>query len=124
MRSSIVLSHAGDGRAGAPAAARLLALDGLEQRAEVAGAKPLVPLALDDLEEERPRLGVVIKAGCLLEEDLQQVLPRLAAIDEDLELAQHVEALVDAAHADFLEALGERFEVAAGRGHELDAGGA
>ena len=42
------------------------------------GAEALVALALDDLEEERPRLGVVVEAGRLLEEDLQQVLPRLA----------------------------------------------
>ena len=75
----------------------LLALDGLEERAEVAGAEALVALALDDLEEERPRLGIVVQAGRLLEEDLQQVLARRVAVDEDLELAQHAEVLVERA---------------------------
>ncbi len=84
-------------RAAARPPAGLLALDRLEQRAEVAGAEALVPLALDDLEEERPRLRIVVEAGRLLEEDLQQVLVRLRAVDEDLELAQGREALVDRA---------------------------
>ena len=38
-------------------------------------AEALVALALDDLEEERARLGIVVEAGRLLQEDLQQVLP-------------------------------------------------
>ena len=54
-----------------PAAAPL---DRLEQRAEVPRAEPLIALALDDLEEERPGLAVVLAARRLLQEDLQQVL--------------------------------------------------
>ena len=37
--------------------------------------KPSIALALDDLEEERPGLRIVVEAGRLLQEDLQQVLP-------------------------------------------------
>jgi len=50
----------------------LVAFDGLEQRAEVAGSKSLIALALDDLEEEGPGFGIAVQAGGLLEEDLQQ----------------------------------------------------
>src|SRR5690606_5914298 len=38
----------------------LLALDALEQRAEVAFTEPEIALALDDFVEERPRLGVAV----------------------------------------------------------------
>ena len=77
----------------------LLALDALEQRAEVAGAEPLVALALDDLVEERAGLGSLVEAGRLLEEDLQQVRVLVIAVDQDLELAQTSEVLVDLADA-------------------------
>src|SRR5215831_19200265 len=73
----------------------LLALDRLEQRAEVAGAEPLIALALDDLEEERAGFAIVVKAGRLLQEDLQHVLPALGAVDQDAQLPQHADALVD-----------------------------
>jgi hypothetical protein len=46
------------------AALHLVALDGLEQRLEIAFAEAFVALALDDLEEDR--------AECVLGEDLQQ----------------------------------------------------
>src|SRR5262245_58155765 len=61
----------------------LIPFDRLEQRAEVARAEALIALALDDLEEERSRLAIVVKAGRLLEKDLQQVLAALAAVDQD-----------------------------------------
>src|SRR5688500_3909765 len=57
-----------------PARLHLLALDALEEGAEVAGAEAAVALALDDLVEERARGRVVIGRGRLLEEDLQHVL--------------------------------------------------
>ena len=104
--------------------ARLLPFDRLEQGTEVSGAEPLVPLALDDLEEERPGLGIVVAAGRLLEEDLQQVLVGLAAVDQDLQLAQEVDALVDGADADLAEPLRQDVVVAPRRRHELHAGGA
>ena len=75
----------------------LFPFDRLEQRAEVARAEALIALALDDLEEERPRFGIVVVAGRLLEEDLQEVLVRPRAVDQDLELSQRVDALVDLA---------------------------
>src|SRR5947207_13063387 len=71
---------------------RLLALDRLEQRLEVALAEAPRPLPLDDLEEQRRpvrhRLG----------EDLQHV-PLVVAIDEDAQLRQLLDALVDLADA-------------------------
>src|SRR4051794_3340388 len=70
------------------AAASLLALDGLEQGLEVAGAEPLGPFALDDLEEDgRP-------VGDRLGEDLQQV-PVVVAVDEDAEPLQLVPRQVE-----------------------------
>src|SRR5262252_145284 len=114
MRSSMTASHARQRRRrrrvrrrpARAARGALLALDGLEQRAEVAGPEPLVALALDDLEEERAGFGIVVQAGRLLEEDLQEVLPGLAAVDQDLELAQDLDALVDLVHAQAPQALG------------------
>ena len=78
--------HAVEHQTHAPLA--LLALDALEQRAEVAGAEAAVALALDDLVEERARARVAVEAGRLLEEDLQHVRVVVVAVDEDLELAQ------------------------------------
>ena len=70
------------------AAADLVLLDRLEQRAEVALAETLVALALDDLEEDR--------ADDVLREDLQQHALALLgiAVDEDAPLAQLLERLV------------------------------
>src|SRR5580698_1017268 len=90
MRSSIVppSSHAGwHGATGELAWPwRLLPFDRFEQRAKVTGAEPLIPLALDDLEEERPGFRIVVTPGRLLQEDLQEILVRLGAVDEDLQL--------------------------------------
>ena len=74
------------------AAAGLLALDGLEQRLEVAGAKASRPLALDDLEEDggpvRDHLG----------KHLEQVAI-LVAVDQDPEPPQLVPREVEVAEA-------------------------
>src|SRR5206468_10489501 len=118
MRSSIAAAplhprRSGGRRRRAPLRPALLALDGLEKGAEVAGPKPVVAFALDDLEEERPRLRVVVKAGRVLEDDLEQVLMGLAPVDQDLQLAQDVDALVDAAHAQAAQALRQHVVVAA-----------
>src|SRR3954466_3002271 len=65
----------------------LLALDALEQRAEVTRAEAAIALALDDLVEERAGGAVVIQARRLLEEDLQHVRVVMIAVDQLLELA-------------------------------------
>src|SRR5207302_10199053 len=62
------------------AAAYLVELHRLEQRAEVALAEALVALPLDDLEEDRADHG--------LGEDLQEQPPAGAAVQEDLALPQ------------------------------------
>ena len=70
------------------AAERLLALDRLEERLEVAVAEAARAVALDHLEEQRrPVLGG-------LREDLQQVAV-VVAIGEDAQPAKVVPALVD-----------------------------
>src|SRR3954464_12012186 len=97
---------------------QLVALDRLEERAEVPRPEPLIALALDDLEEEGPRLGIVLAARRLLQEDLQQVLPSGAAGDEDLELAQHVDRFIDPTHADAFQPLRQRAVVRPRRRHE------
>src|SRR3954462_9376811 len=74
----------------------LLPLDALEERPEVAAAEALVALALDDLEEERARLRLLVQRGGVLHEDLQQVAVLLVAVDEDLQLPQRLDGLVDA----------------------------
>ena len=84
----------------------LFPLDRLEQRAEVPRAEALIALAFDDLEEERARLAIVVQAGGFLEEDLQQVFAARAAVDQDAELAQHVDALLDLADPDALSRAG------------------
>src|SRR5438309_9857951 len=94
---------------------QLIALDGLEKRAKIAGPKPLIALALDDLEEERPRLGIVIQAGCLLEKDLQQVFVRALAVDQDLQSTQSLDLLVDATDADGFQSCRQHVVVAARR---------
>src|SRR2546423_11857615 len=62
------------------AAAHLVELHRLEQRAEVALAEALVALPLDDLEEDRADHG--------LGEDLQEEPPARAAVEQDLALLQ------------------------------------
>ena len=62
---------------------------------------------------------IVVAAGRLLEEDLQQVFALLAAVDEDLQLAQGLDALLDLPDPDPLQARGQRVEVRPRRGHEL-----
>src|SRR4051794_2364255 len=69
----------------------LLALDGLEQRLEVALAEAAGAVALDDLEEDRR--AVAERLG----EDLQQVA-LVVAIDEDAQALQVGERLGDLAH--------------------------
>src|SRR5207302_4209128 len=91
------------------AACGLLALDGLEQRLEVALAEALAPFPLDDLEEQRRAVGD--GAG----EDLQQIAV-VVSIDEDAQVAKAVQVLVDA-----LGALPDRVVVRIGRVEELDA---
>src|SRR5262252_1271488 len=96
----------------------LFSLDRLEQRAEVARAEAPIALALNDLEEERPGLPIVVQPGRLLQEDLQHVLAALAAVDQDAQLAQHVDALLHLADADALEAGRQHVVVRPGRRHE------
>src|SRR5262245_48929080 len=83
----------------------LLALDALEQRPEVARAEALVALALDDLEEEGPRVGAAIQARRVFQEDLQEVGPARLPIHQDAELLELADVLVDALHALALQAL-------------------
>src|SRR4051794_19659863 len=65
------------------AASSLLALDGLEQGLEVAGAEALGTFTLDDLEEDgRP-------IGDRLAEDLQEIAV-LILVDENAELLERV----------------------------------
>src|SRR5438132_9164692 len=66
------------------AACGLLALDGLEQRLEVALAEALAPFPLDDLEEQRRAVGD--GAG----EDLQQIAV-VVSIDEDAQVVKAVQ---------------------------------
>src|SRR5918911_880528 len=92
-------------------AQRLLALDRLEERLEVALAEAPRAVALDHLEEDRrPVLG-------RLREDLEQVAV-LVAVDEDPQPAQVVPVLADLAHA--LEGV---LVVRVGRRQEGDASG-
>src|SRR3990172_11996695 len=87
MRSSIVLpASLSPGLGALPA--ELLALDRLEERAEVAGPEALVALALDDLEEERPGGGLVVQPGRVAEEDLEQVGAGPGAVHQDLQLPE------------------------------------
>src|ERR687886_1133073 len=95
------------------AAPRLLALDRLEQRLEVAVAEAARTVALDDLEEDRrtvaDRLG----------EDLQQVA-LVVAVDEDALLAQVGELLDHLGHANrdlVVLGLGDREELDAAAAH-------
>src|SRR5205814_3543861 len=74
------------------AAERLLALDRLEQRLEVAVAEARRAVALDHLEEHR---RPVLRG---LREDLQQVAV-VVAVGQDAQPAQVVPALVDLADA-------------------------
>src|SRR6218665_287649 len=96
------------------AAADLVELDALEQRAEVAFAEALVALALDQLEEDR--------ADHLLGEDLQQQLVRRvqvrSAVDQDAQAAQVLDALAVVG-----QALVDQVEVGVDRVLELDAAG-
>src|SRR5664279_3712351 len=111
-------------RSGSPldqTALALIALDALEQRAEVAGAEALAALALDDLVEERTRRLVVVEAGRFLEEDLQHVLVVMIAVDQHLELAQRLDILVDLVDAALHDPLGQHVVVRARRRHEADA---
>src|SRR5688500_20242293 len=73
-------------------AERLLALDRLEQRLEVADPEAARAVALDHLEEER---RAVLHD---LREELEQVT-LLVAVGEDPHRAQVVPALLDLAHA-------------------------
>src|SRR5678815_4790445 len=71
----------------------LIAFDRFEQRSEVTLAEAFVPLALDDLEEDRP--------DARLREDLQE-LPRLhlrVRVDEDAVRAHALEILAVARDA-------------------------
>src|SRR5215472_12413780 len=64
-----------------PARGLLVALDALEQRAEVPCAETLVALALNDLVEERSGLAFAVEAGGVLHEDLQKVAVLLVPVD-------------------------------------------
>ena len=91
------------------AAERLLALDRLEERLEVAVAEAARAVPLDHLEEER---RPVLRG---LREDLQQVAV-VVAVGEDAQPAQVVPALVDLA-----DAVGRLLVVRVGRRQEDDA---
>src|SRR5678815_1927222 len=106
-----------------PARGLLVALDALEQRAEVPRAEPLVTLALDDLVEEWPGVPVAVEAGRVLHEDLEQVAVLLVSVDQDAEPPEVVRALVDAADAEHLQPLAELVVVAVRGVHELDRAG-
>src|SRR5690606_24839443 len=99
----------------------LLALDALEQGAEVASAEALIALPLNELEEERPGLGLAVQGLRIFEEDLQHVAAGALAIDQDAVLAQQLHRLLDGAHAAALHVLGEVLVVGIGGVHELDA---
>src|SRR5678816_2269627 len=88
---------------------RLFALDGLEERLEVALAEALGALPLDDLVEHRR--PVLDRLG----EDLQQVAVRIA-VDEDAEPGELVHRLVDPADAAL-----QLLVVGGGHREELDA---
>src|SRR5919197_6613357 len=91
------------------AALRLLALDRLEQRLEVADPKSPRPVALDDLEEEsRPILD---GSG----EDLEEVA-LLVAVGLDAKLLERIDR-----HADVTDAVGQRRVVLMREAEELDA---
>src|SRR5262249_46209708 len=102
------------------ALAELLALDGLEQRAEVAAAEARIAGALDDLVEERARLGVVVGLARVAEEDLQHVLV-VAAVEQDAEAAELGDGLFDVGDLQLLEARGQHVVVRARRVEEADA---
>src|ERR1700750_1855800 len=90
------------------AAPLLLALDGLEQRLEVAVAEAARAVALDDLEEDRRAVADRLR------EDLQQVA-LVVAVDEDALLAQVGELLDDLG-----DARGDLVVVGLGDRQELD----
>src|SRR5215471_835123 len=101
--------------------AYLIAFDGLEESAKVAGSEALISLALNDLEEEGAGLGAVVVLRRLLEKDLQQVAVARAAVDQDAEVTEHVGALVDGADTQPRQAFAQHVVVGAWRGHERDA---
>src|SRR5581483_5552378 len=90
-------------------ALRLLCLDRLEQRAEVALAESARSLALNDLEEDRRTIFHRLR------EELQQIA-FLILVDEDLQLANLVDRLFDLADAAM-----QLFVVGVGNRQELDA---
>src|SRR3954451_20073409 len=92
-------------------AQRLFALDGLEERLEVAVAEAACAVALDDLEEDRR--AVADRLG----EDLQEVA-LVVAVDEAAEPLEVLEVLGDLAHP-----RGGVLVVGVGRGEELDPAG-
>src|SRR5687767_255679 len=85
-RVSIAAPLAGEPAPSDDSAPDLIALDGFEQRAEVAFAEALVALALNDLEENRP--------DDVLRENLQQhaLVLLWVTVDQDAAAAQLVEA--------------------------------
>src|SRR5215813_1905921 len=106
-----------------PAGGLLVALDALEQRAEVPRAEALVTLALNDLVEEGARLPLAVEVRGVLHEDLEQVAMLLVPVDQDAQPAEIVRVLVDVADAEHLEALAELIVVAVRGLHELDGAG-
>src|SRR4051794_2458094 len=74
------------------AAQRLFALDGLEERLEVAIAEAACAVALDDLEEDGRAVADRLR------EDLQQVA-LVVAVDEDAQALEVLEVLGDLADA-------------------------
>src|SRR4051794_10346911 len=91
------------------AAQRLFALDGLEERLEVALAEAARAVALDDLEEDGRAVADRLR------EDLQHVA-LVVAVDEDAESAQVLQALLDLA-----DPLRDVLVVGLRHGQELDA---
>ncbi len=78
----------------------LLTFDALEECAKVAPAEAVIALALQELDEERPRLRVVEERRGLFHEDLEHVLAVALSVDEHLELLQPVQLLFDAVDAE------------------------
>src|SRR5690606_22197175 len=67
--------------------------DAVEQRAEIALAKASIAASFDELDEEGASLGGARDPSRVLQEDLQQMIVRTRAVDEDLVSLQGVEEL-------------------------------
>src|SRR5260370_18807125 len=94
------------GRRAAGGVVFLLAVDGFEERTEIAVAESFVTAALDELVEEGPRPLVGVEARRFAQEDLEHVLVVLA-VEEDLELFERGEIVLHVRDAKPREPLGQ-----------------